>query len=229
MFNGKTFLAIIPARGGSKRLPRKNVLNLAGKPLIAWTLEAAKKAIYLDKIVVSSDDSEILKISAEMEIDTIVRPAELASDTASTFDSVEHAIKNIGTKFDYIVLLQPTSPLRTEVHINEAIELLFEKSADAIISICESEHPPLWSNILPSDGSLANFIPEEVRNKRSQDLPRFYRLNGAIYICSVNRALEKRTLLLPNNIYGYIMPLEKSIDIDNEVDFLLAKTLIQKV
>ena len=157
----KTFLAIIPARGGSKRLPRKNILDLCGKPLISWSIEAALKSKYISKVVVSSDDEEILNISSNFGADIIKRPYELANDTATTFDTVKHTIDNF-ENYDYIVLLQPTSPLRNENQIDEAIELLEEKQADAIVSVCEMDHSPLWSNTLPKDGNMRGFLREEI-------------------------------------------------------------------
>ena len=123
MNKNKTFLAIIPARGGSKRLPRKNVLDLCGKPLIAYSIEAGLKSKYISKVIVTSDDEEILSISKKYGSGIIVRPEELSSDAATTFDAVKHTIDNV-EKFDYVVLVQPTSPLRSEKHLDEAIELL---------------------------------------------------------------------------------------------------------
>lgn len=223
MLNGKSFLAIVPARGGSKRLPRKNVLDLAGKPLITWTLEAARNSKYIDKIVVSSDDAEILQIADDLRVGIIKRPNELAGDTATTFSVIEHVLQqNIG-KFDFIVLLQPTSPLRNAHHIDEAIELLAQKNADAIISVCETEHSPLWTNTLPEDGSMNFFLSSEIKNKRSQDLPRYFRLNGAIYICSVDKLNECQTLLIDKNSYAYKMALSDSVDIDTQLDFTIAE------
>ena len=198
----KTFLAIIPARGGSKRLPRKNLLDLCGKPLIAWSIEAALKSKYISKVIVSSDDEEILNIAKEYKADFIKRPDELASDTATTFDALKHTLENVG-KYDYVVLLQPTSPLRSEKHIDEAIELLEEKSADAIISVCEMEHSPLWSNILDENLDMSNFLRDEVLNKRSQDLPKYYRLNGAIYICKTEELLENKGFFIKENIFAF--------------------------
>ncbi|MBP7742355.1 MAG: acylneuraminate cytidylyltransferase family protein [Aliarcobacter sp.] len=218
----KTFLAIIPARGGSKRLPRKNVLDLCGKPLIAWSIEAALKSKYISKIIVSSDDEEILNIAKEYKADFIKRPYELASDTATTFDALKHTLENV-EKYDYVVLLQPTSPLRTEKHINEAIELLEEKNADAIISVCEMEHSPLWSNILDENLDMSNFLSDEVLNKRSQDLPKYYRLNGAIYICKIDKFLQNRGFFLKDKVFAYIMDKKDSVDIDEEIDFKLAQ------
>ena len=227
MYTNKTFLAIIPARGGSKRLPRKNVLDLCGKPLIAYTIEAALKSKYLDKVIVSSDDEEILNISSNFGADIIKRPIDLANDTATTFDAIKHTIDNF-EKYDYIVLLQPTSPLRNEKHIDEAIELLEKKKADAIVSVCEMEHSPLWSNTLPKDGSMSNFLKDEILNKRSQDLDKFYRLNGAIYICKTEKLIENKSFLLKNNIFAYIMDREHSVDIDEKIDFSIAQILMSE-
>ncbi|AXK49633.1 CMP-N-acetlyneuraminic acid synthetase [Aliarcobacter trophiarum LMG 25534] len=219
------YLAIVPARGGSKRLPRKNILDLYGKPLIAYSIEAGLKSKYIDKVAVSSDDDKILEISKKYGAEAIKRPDELASDTATTFDTIKHAIDNF-EEYDYIVLLQPTSPLRNEKHINEAIEFLEEKKADAVISICEMEHSPLWSNTLPEDRKMDSFLRDEVINKRSQDLEKYYRLNGAIYICKTDKLLENKSFFLKDNIFAYIMNKESSIDIDEEIDFEMVKLLM---
>lgn len=226
MHKNKTFLAIIPARGGSKRLPQKNILNLAGKPLIAWTIEAGLKSKYIDKVIVTSDDKEILSISQQYGTITIKRPNELASDSATTFDAIKHAIDN-AEAYDYIVLLQPTSPLRNTDHINEAIELLMAKQADAVISVCKMDHSPLWSNTLPGDGNMCCFIKDEIKNKRSQDLEKYYRLNGAIYICKTDKLLDEKSFMLNNNIFAYEMDRKSSVDIDEEMDLKMAENLIQ--
>lgn len=225
MYTNKTFLAIIPARGGSKRLPRKNVLGLCGKPLIVHTIEAALKSEYINKVIVSSDDEEILNISSNFGADIIKRPVELASDTATTFDAIKHTIENV-EKYDYIVLLQPTSPLRNAKHIDEAIELLEIKNADAVVSVCEMDHSPLWSNTLPNDGNMRGFLREEILNKRSQDLEKYYRLNGAIYICKTEKLIENKSFFLKENIFAYIMNRENSVDIDEKLDFIIAKNIM---
>lgn len=225
MYKNKTFLTITPARGGSKRLPHKNVLDLAGKPLIAWSIEAGLKSKYIDKVIVTSDDDEILAIANEFGADIIKRPYELASNTAISFDAIKHTIENV-EKYDYVVLLQPTSPLRTAEQIDEAIELLERKKADAIISVCEMNHSPLWSNTLPNDNSMRGFLGDEVLNKRSQDLPPYYRLNGAIYICKTDRLLAEESFFIKESIYAYVMDRESSVDIDEKLDFNLAELLI---
>ena len=152
MYKNKTFLGIIPARGGSKRLPKKNVLNLCGKPLVAWSIEAGLNSSYLDMLVVSSDDDQILDIASHSRVHTLKRPDELATDVASTFDTLKHVLDKI-EKHDYVVLLQPTSPLRTENHIDDAIEFLEAREADAIVSVCEADYNPSWCGTL--DDSLS--------------------------------------------------------------------------
>lgn len=228
MYQNKTFLAIIPARGGSKRLPRKNVLDLCGKPLIAWSIEAGIKSKYIDKVIVTSDDDEILAVSKEYGADTILRPDELASDTATTFDAIKHTINNV-ENYDYIVLLQPTSPLRDSKYIDEAIKLLESKNADAVVSVCEMDHSPLWSNTLDDSLSMKGFLRDEVLSKRSQDLETYYRLNGAIYICKTDELLEKKGFFLKDNIFAYKMDRKSSIDIDEEIDLIFLKSIIETI
>lgn len=227
MYKDKTFLAIIPARGGSKRLPRKNILDLAGKPLIAWSIEAGLQSKYIDKVVVTSDDEEILNISKIFGAEIIKRPDELANDIATTFDAIKHAIDSL-EKYEFIVLLQPTSPLRNKLHIDEAIELLHVKNADAIISVCKVEHNPLWCNTLPNDKSMNHFIRDEIKNKRSQDLEDYYRLNGAIYICKTEKLLYETTFFIKESIFAYEMDRKSSIDIDEEEDFSVAQICLNK-
>ncbi|HEY3308698.1 MAG TPA: acylneuraminate cytidylyltransferase family protein [Desulfuromonadaceae bacterium] len=233
MIEGKTILAVIPARGGSKRLPRKNVALLAGKPLIAWSIEAANGSKYVDEVMVTTDDDEIATAS-HIHGATVpfLRPKELATDTATTFDVIEHVIgfyKNELLKcYDIVLLLQPTSPLRTSKDIDDAIQYLVQKNADAIVSVCETDHSPLWANVLPDDLSMAGFIRDEVKNKRSQDLETCYRLNGAIYLCNIERLLSERTLLISNNIFGYVMQKEKSVDIDSIIDLKLCELLMKE-
>lgn len=226
MYKRKTYLAIIPARGGSKRLPRKNALNLNGKPLVAWSIEAGLKSKYIDKVVVTSDDAEILEIAKQYKADIIHRPNELANDTATTFDAIKHTIDNC-KNYNYIVLLQATSPLRDEKHIDEAIKLLESKKADAVVSVCEMDHSPLWSNTLDESLSMVGFLKDEALNKRSQDLEKYYRLNGAIYICKTEKLLKEKSFFLKENIFSYAMDRKSSIDIDEEIDFKIAKAFLE--
>jgi len=227
MNNKKKYLSIIPARGQSKRVKNKNILPLNGKPLIAYTINSALKSKYLDRVFVSSDNTAILEMSKRFGAETLKRPRNLAKDTSTTFDVIKHAIKNI-KGFEYVVVLQPTSPLRDEKHINKAINFLKKKKADAVISVCKEDHSPLWSNVLPKDKSLKGFLKEKIVNKRSQDLKNYYRLNGAIYICKIKKLLEKKSFFLKDNIYAFEMSREKSIDIDTKLDFILAEFLLSR-
>ena len=218
------FAIFIPVRLNSKRLPKKNILNLKGKPLVEWSIEAGLNSKYIDKVIVTSDDAEILDIVKGTGAEAINRPIELASDTSTTFDAIRHVIDSVEI-YNYIVLLQPTSPLRTEKHIDEAIELLVNKNADSIVSVCETDHSPLWSNTLPSNCSMSNFIKDDIRNKRGQDLEVYYRLNGAIYICKTNKLLDENSFFLKNNTFAYKMGRDVSIDIDSAVDLKIAGAL----
>jgi CMP-N,N'-diacetyllegionaminic acid synthase len=227
MIGRESILAIVPARGGSKRLPQKNKLFLAGKPLLLWTLDAAKQSRYIDRIIVSSDDDQIIDHATKEGVGVIKRPKKYSSDTASSYDVVSHALKKSEEKYDYIILLQPTSPLRTGADIDNAILLLEMKNADAVISVTESDHSPLWQNTLPENGDMSQFLRQEVLNIRSQDLPTYYRLNGAVYICRRTRLLEEKTFFLKDNIYSFIMPQHHSIDIDAKYDFMMAELLLK--
>jgi CMP-N,N'-diacetyllegionaminic acid synthase len=232
MLENNTFLGIIPARGGSKRLPNKNIKKLINKPLIAYTIEAAKDCPYIDELMVTTDSMKIKKIAEKYGVNVpFLRPKHLATDTASSFDTVKHTINfykyKLNRKFDYFILLQPTSPLRTTKNIDAAMHFLFEKKADAVISISKMEHNPLKSNTVPKNLSLKNFQPDHVKNKRMQDLETYYRENGAIYILNIDRFLREKTYFIKDNIFGYIMKQRHSIDIDTKLDFLFAETIIK--
>lgn len=231
MHNNKTFLAVIPARGGSKRLPRKNILPLAGKPLIAWTIDAGLNSSFIDEVVVTTDDEEIRGVAEQYGAHApFLRPPAISGDTSSSFDAVKHVVdffSSVGKTFDFIILLQPTSPLRTAKHIDEAICYLGEKRADAVVSVSEVEHSPLWSNTLPASGDMSTFVHEEIQHKRSQDLEQYYRLNGAIYIGNTEKVLAKEGFLLSENIFAYKMKKNVSIDVDDIFDFELCKFLLR--
>ncbi len=226
MIKNKRVLALIPARGGSKRLPRKNILPLAGIPLIAWTIDAALKSKYVDRVVVSTDDEEIMCVSKQFGAAVpFVRPVELASDTATSTDVVLHALKFFKNEFDVVVLLQPSSPLREEGDIDRAIEQFVCQDANGIVSVSECEHTPLWANTLPADGSMSSFITKDAL-KRSQDLETFYRLNGAIYCYKTDYFMANKGGSYADGVYAYIMGKEKSVDIDDITDFKFAEFLI---
>lgn len=229
MIEKQKHLALIPARYGSKRLPKKNVLPLAGKPLIAWTIEAALDAKVFDEICVSTDSAEIAQIANSYGVSVpFLRPSELAGDEATTIDVAKHALSYYsghGMDFGTLVLLQPTSPLRSTANIREAMNLYYERNALSVTSVCEMDHSPLWSNILPEDHSMNTFISPDVKGKRSQDLPIFYRLNGAIYIVRVDEFLAQGSFISSIGSYAYKMSRENSVDIDDSFDFMLAENI----
>ena len=232
MYKGKTILALIPARGGSKGLPRKNIRPLLGKPLIAWTIEQAKASKYIDRVVVSTDDEEIAEIARKYGAEVpFMRPKELATDEAKGIDVVLHAIsffeREYGNDF-VLVYLQPTSPLRTTEDIDNALDELFNNpKAEAVVSVCECEHHPLWCGVLSEDRCMKNFLQPEVLNKNRQELPKYYRLNGAIYVGKVFY-IKKNKNFFGENTYAYIMPSIRSVDIDTIVDFKLAEILLKE-
>lgn len=231
MWKDRSFLAVIPARGGSKRLPGKNIAELNGKPLIAWTIEAALNSANVTETVVSTDDPKIVEVARRYGANVpFVRPDDLATDSTPTFDVIKHALEfyaSIGKKYDFLILLQPTSPLRSASHIDDAVHLLKVKGADAIVSVSQMDHSPYWSNTLPQDDSLSAFLKDGIQNVPSQALETYYRLNGAIYICNSARLLKEKTLLLKDNIFAYRMDKKSSIDIDDAIDLLFARSLIQ--
>jgi len=226
------FLGLIPARGGSKRLPRKNLLPLAGRPLLAWTIASARGARLLDRVILSTDDAEIAATGQEYGVEVpFMRPPELAGDKTATSEVMQHALQTLAAAddlFEYIVVLQPTSPLRSAADIDAAIELFIARQADAVISVCETDHPPEWCNKLPSNHSMADFFRPGIRSKRSQDLPKSYRLNGALYVYNVARLLATGSLEMDDNSYAYPMPRERSVDIDSAIDLEVARVLLER-
>ena len=224
----QNIVAIIPARGGSKGLPGKNIKQLAGMPLICYSIRAALGSKYIDSVFVSTDDDSIADIAEKCDSRIIKRPAELAKDTSPTIDAIIHAIEFI--KKDSIptvvVLLQPTSPLRTTSEIDGAIELFFEKDYKPVISMCEVEHSPYWCFKF-HHGDTVPLFDDELMKMRRQDLPQVYRPNGAIYISTVSD-LYKNNNFYSNNVVPFIMSTKKSIDIDNEIDFKFAEMLIME-
>lgn len=228
MINGKRVLAFIPARGGSKRLPRKNVLPLAGKPLIGWSIDAAKESQYIDQLFVSTDDQEIADIASLHGVHIPeLRPDHLASDTSTTESVLTYTLDKFGGQADIVILLQPTSPLRTVQHIDEALELFVKKQAFSVVSVTPCEHSPLWSNTLPNDASMGNFIRPEAL-KRSQDLADFYRINGAVYIFDVRQLKEYGDIRYTKDSFAYVMENNVSFDIDTLIDFQLAEFFIKR-
>jgi CMP-N,N'-diacetyllegionaminic acid synthase len=227
----KEILAIIPARGGSKGVPRKNVRELNGKPLIGYTIEAAKKSNKVSRVVVTTEDIEIATVSREYKAEVpYLRPDELSQDNSPTMECVLHMLnyleKTEGYVSDYVLLLQCTSPLRNHSHINEAIDKLLNSDYDSIVSVCEAEVNPYWANIFEGD-KLKYFIEEGRKITRRQELPNVYRMNGAIYLIKTE-VLKKQKTFEPEEVMGYIMDSYSSVDIDTEMDFKIAEAIIKE-
>lgn len=223
-------IAIIPARSGSKGLVNKNIKELCGKPLMAWTIMSAIESNCFDEIMVSTDSEEYATIAREYGANVpFLRSDIMSSDTASTWDTVREVISNynlIGKSFDSVCLLQPTSPLRDSNDISSAIDFYKKKKANSVVSVCEMEHSISICNTLPEDGSLFGFFDSN-RSGRRQDMKKYYRLNGAIYI-QQTQLLMKCENIYGVNSYAYIMDKVSSIDIDDEVDFICAESLIDR-
>ncbi|MGL4515591.1 MAG: cytidylyltransferase domain-containing protein [Shewanella sp.] len=218
-------IAIIPARGGSKRLPNKNILPFAGKPLIIWTIEAALNSQLFDMVLVSTDSPVIAEISCNAgAMVPLLRPSELASDTATTNDVITHMVEWLEATYSSVArvtILQPTSPLRDAYNIQEAMALYDDKKASAVISVCELEHPIQYCNTLGADLTMKDFITIDA-NLRSQDLRPYYRLNGAIYIFD-RKHVGKLSSIYGDNSFAYIMSKLMSVDIDDTFDFTMAE------
>ena len=213
-------LAIIPARGGSKGLPRKNIINLAGKPLIAWTIEASLNSKHITKTVVSSDDKEILDLAKQFGVDALRRPKNLATDCSTSEAVVECVIEHlesIGEVFDIVVLLQPTSPLRDSIDIDKAFEVMIEGGATAIISVYECDNKILKTFLINDNGFINSISKPKFSFMRRQDLPETYMANGAIYIINI-KSFKETLSFMTDKTMSYVMQEKMSRDIDGHMD-----------
>ena len=222
-------IAIIPARSGSKGVKDKNIRNLCGKPLMAYTIEAAIQSGEFDEVMVSTDSEKYAEIAKKCGANVpFLRSEATASDTASSWDMVDEVLLNyekFGISFDTFCLLQPTSPLRTAEDIKKAYQIYSDKADFAVISVCEAEHSPLWCGNLPENHEFIDFVkPENLKQRQAGR--KFYRLNGAIYIVNIGK-FEKDRQLYKSGSFAYIMSQEKSIDIDTEIDFQLAELMFK--
>ncbi len=224
-----TFYGLVTARGGSKGIPGKNVRDLAGKPLIAWTLEEARKSQRLSRLIVSTDDPEIARVCRQWGGEVpFVRPAELAQDDTPHLVVVEHAIqwlRDRGQMPDYLLTLQPTCPLRTVEDIDRSIQLATTRNASAVMSVCEPPHHPLWTKQITEEGHLVPFIPWSGSLVR-QLLPKVYTVNGVIHLHHCETLLRTR-MMQPTDSVPYVMPAERSIDIDTPWEFRLAELILR--
>lgn len=217
-------IALIPARGGSKGVPRKNLRPLRGKPLIAYTIEQALKSAHLTGVLVSTEDAEVARISEDLGAAVIARPVDLAQDDTPTMDVVFQALDELasrGHSAGIVVLLQPTSPLRRATDIDEAIALFWEQECDSVVSVYKSPHPPHWMFEV-ENGYLKPILGRKALQLKRQALPATYTPNGAIFIATASGLQAHRSFYTPRSL-PYIMPPERSLDIDTEFDFTLAE------
>lgn len=232
----KTAIGVIPARGGSKGLPGKNIADLGGKPLLAWTIEAALGSKRIDRVVLSTDSEEIADVGRKYGAEVpFLRPAELATDTAPTAPVVEHAIsfleKKDGVTFDYAVKLQPATPFRTSAHIDEAIARFEQGAHESLITIYKHEYPPWWMFLLDGD-RIKPVLPwredPNIFNMSRQRFPKVYRPNGAFYITHRERLRRTGDMINPESCGYLVMGAEESVDIDTIFDLMLARELLAK-
>ncbi len=213
-------IAIIPARGGSKGLPGKNIKDLLGKPMIAYTIEEALKSKYITDVFISTDCQEIEKVAVEYGAKSLfLRPEFLASDNAKAVDNYIYTIDRLNQEFDYeiveFIVLQPTSPLRIKDDIDNAIELFKNKKADSVISYTEEHHPVEWHKYITEDGRFENIFKEKLLN-RQEIKPSFYP-NGAVFVFKYEMIKQKK--YYTNKSYSYVMPRNRSADVDTIEDF----------
>ena len=228
MINHK-LLAIIPARGGSKGIPRKNIKHIAGKPLITWTIDAAHQAQIIDKLIVSTDDEEIAEVSIRCGAEVpFMRPSRLAQDHSLRNEVILHALNEL-SGFNYVMLLQPTSPMRTSVNIQQAFQLLKQKQVPACVSVVEQQKSPYWMFNLSSRGCLEPILPIRQRTNR-QELPKTYLLNGAIYISTIKHfcSSQEPDPFITTDTVAYEMDHEESWDIDTIDDWQIIEKLLEK-
>jgi N-acylneuraminate cytidylyltransferase len=227
MIDGLSVLAIVPARGGSKGVARKNLRPVAGKPLIAWTIEAASRSRYLDRLILSSDDDEIIATARHLGCEApFRRPADLATDEASSIDVILHAVRCLPERYDYIVLLQPTSPLRIASDIDGAVAACRHHDAPSCVSLSRADKNPRWMFTMDTQKRLLPILGGEAPPQR-QAAGEIFALNGAVYVARLAFLEAERTFLGERTV-GYVMPRERALDIDDEFDLKLADLLMRE-
>lgn len=225
MIEGLSVLALITARGGSQGVPGKNLRQVGGRSLLARAIEAGQGAAAVDRVALSSDDPSIIQAALLAGCDVpFLRPASLATAEARSIDVVRHALETIPETYDLLVLLQPTSPLRTAEDVDGAIRLCVERGAPACVSLVAADKPPYWMHALSDDGTLRPILPGQVHVPRRQELPPAYAVNGAVYVARTEWILAHDSFAAPETV-GYVMPRERSLDIDDELDLVLAEAL----
>lgn len=233
MYNKSSVIAIIPARSGSKGLKNKNILNLNGLPLIAWTIKAALESTYIDNVVVSTDSIDILEIARRFGAEApILRPREISLDSSQTYSAIEHMLDyyrlKLKQEFEFVVLLEPTSPLRTAEDIDNAIiKLALHPKATSIVGVgkCETQHPDFLVNI-GAEGYISSILETKIASKRRQDISSVFFLEGSIYISRTKSLREFKTFYQDRTI-AFEFPKWKTFEIDDFTDFLIVEKLLQ--
>ncbi len=224
-------IAIIPARSGSKGLPDKNIKDFHGHPLMYYSIHASIETGLFDTIMVSTDSENYAKIARECGAEVpFLRDPKTSSDQASSWDVVRevlHRYEETGKTFDTVCLLQPTSPLRSADDIAEGFRLMEEAQCNTVIAVCEADHSPMWMNTLPQDHCMDAFLAKGNAGKGRQSFDTYYRINGALYIVKVDTLMREETIY--NNSRALIMPRERSVDIDTELDFVVAEAVYQRL
>ena len=225
MINGRRILAVVLARGGSKGLPGKNLLPLGGKPVIAWSILAARGSRLVDRTIVSTDDPTIAEaaMSAGGEV-PFLRPAEFATDEAALHGALLHAFDWLGGGYDYIVALQATSPLRTSADIDGAIEACDTAGAPTAVSVVPASKSLYWAFSIGSEGRLEPVLQTRWQTRRRQELPPVYLPNGAVYVVRVESYRDNPTFVAPGSV-PYVMPPERSFEIDSALDMRVIRAL----
>lgn len=224
-------IAIIPARSGSKGLKDKNIKLLDGKPLLWYSVQAALRSQCFDTVMVSTDSEKYAEIAKKCGAEVPFLRSKLTStDNSSSWESVREVLKKyerMNITFKNVMLLQPTSPFRTAEDITKSFEIMKKRNAHSVVGVCEVDHSPLWSNTLSDDRCLKNFIKPEIQNMEGrQNLPVYYRINGAIYLTKATESVGED--LYSELSYAYVMPRSRSIDIDTEFDFEMAEFILTK-
>ncbi len=222
---GGPTLGLIPAKGCSSRFSRKNTRYLGDKPLLAWAAEAARQSGVIDRLILSTEDSEVADIAESFNIEVpFLRPSDLANDPAGVSDTALHALEeleSLGEYYKTLVILLPTCPLRTADDIRAAYQLFLKKDRPFVMSVSEFSHTPLAALHQAADGTLDPYMPQYF-GRQSQDMPTAYRPNGAIHVLDIE-AFKRERSYLAEPLVGYVMPLERSIDIDSEEDLRAAE------
>ncbi len=226
MIDNRSVVAIIPARGDSKGLPRKHLLEAGGKPVIAWSIEAAHASRHIDRTILSSEDPEIIEMAKDWGCEVpFVRPKDLASETAKVEDALIHALEALDSDYDYVVLLQPTSPLRSLEDIDGCLAICQATGAPSCVAVSVPKKSPYWMYGLDDEGRMHRVLEESTEHYRRQDLPVVYGVNGAVYVAETPWFRAHRTFLT-SETRAYVMPPERAVDIDEPLDLVVLRAML---